>query len=374
MEQILIAREAAVKFFKQFEMIILPLLKFGLGLFLFTQINSIGHAHEAFAPFADAFSPNLLVVLFAVLFTVMPMNMSWIFIILTITVQFSSNIEVAVAVFIFLMFIFLFYARMAPRESILVLFTIIAFRLNIPYVIPLIIGLYFPVTAIIPVTVGVFVNAQIPLLDGLMAPAPTIGAGEGIADLLTELPTAFYEVYTALMSSLGATQTWLFTAVIFAMVIILVHFISKQAIDFAKEISIALGVVVIIFGFIMLSIITTETISIGSVLLGSLLSGLLVGLVRFFDGVLDYSRAESVQFEDDNNFYHVRIIPKVIMTKSQRVVKRIRPNTDDDEPDDDPPLPPPNPRLRTMTREMHDDDHTAPLPRIPIMDNFDKDE
>jgi hypothetical protein len=291
------------------------------------------------------------------------MNMSWIFIILTITVQFSANIEVAVAVFIFLMFIFLFYARMAPRESILIIFTIIAFQFNIPYVLPLLIGLYFPVTAIIPVTVGVFVNAQIPLLDGLMAPAPTIGTGEGLADLFTELPAAFYEVYTALMSSLAATQTWLFTAVIFAMVIILVHFVSKQAIDFAKEISIALGVVVIVFGFIMLSIITTETIGIGSVLLGSLLAGLLAAVTRFFDGVLDYSRAESVQFEDDNNYYHVRVIPKVIMTKSQRVVKRIRPTTDDDEPEDDPNLPPPNPRLRTMTREAFPED-TAPLPPI----------
>jgi len=42
-----------------------------------------------------------------------------------------------------------------------------------------------------------------------------------------------------------------------------------------------------------------------------------------------------VQFEDDNNFYHVRIVPKVMLTKSQRIVKRIRPQEDEKSEDED---------------------------------------
>ena len=330
MEQILIIREIIVKFFKRFEVFILPLLKFALGFFVFSQIHAIGHVNAALLPIIDAFNPSMVNILFAILFTIVPMNLSWIIIILSLTVQFTANIEIAVAVFLFLLFVFLFYARMATRESILILLTIIAFQFNVPYLVPILAGLYFPVTAIIPVTVGVFINAQIPVLFGLMTPGGAIAGMTDldIADLFTELPAAITEMYTTLISSLTASQTWLFTAVIFAMVIILVHFVSRHSIDFSKEIAILLGCVMNIFGFVVAVLIMEETFNIGFVIIGTILCGFIAWLVRFFDGVLDYQRAESVQFEDDNNFYHVRIVPKVAMTKSQRVVKRIRPEAE----------------------------------------------
>jgi len=253
--------------------------------------------------------------------------MGWMLIILNITMQFSANIEIAVAVFLFMMFIFLFYARMAQRESILILFTMLAFHFNVPYLVPILAGLYFPVTAIIPVTVGVFLYAQIDVVFSLMQPASVTAtlAELELADRLTAIPDAFSEVYTALISSITASQTWLFTAIVFAMVIILVHLVSRQAIDFAKEIAIVLGGVVTIFGFVITTLVIDEPVRVGMVIFGTIICILLALLVRFFDGVLDYQRAESVTFEDDDNYYHVRIVPKVIMTKPKRVVKRIRP-------------------------------------------------
>ena len=333
MEQILIIREVLVKFYKRFEVFILPILKFLLGLFVFTNIMSIGYVHSAIEPFTAELSPRLLNVLFALLFTVMPMNTGWLLVILSITAQFSANIEVAIAVFLFLMFVFVFYARMAPKESILILFTILAFHFNVPYLLPLLAGLYFPITAIIPITIGVFVNAQIPILFGLARHSPSTAEAMidmDIADILTELPEAFTVVYETLVHSLAVTHTWLFTAVVFAMVIVLVHFISRLAIDFAKEIAIALGCVMNIFGFIVAVLMADGTANIGLVIMMTIVCGILAGLIRCFDAILDYQRAESVQFEDDNNFYHVRIVPKVMLRKSQRVVKRIRPQSETD--------------------------------------------
>ncbi|MCL1788490.1 MAG: hypothetical protein FWG38_10935, partial [Defluviitaleaceae bacterium] len=198
MEHILIVREVLVKFYKRYEAFIMPILKFLLGLFVFSSILSIGYVNVALEPFAEEFSPTLLSVLFALLFTVMPMNMGWILMILTVTAQFSANLEIAIAVFLFLLFVFIFYARMAPKESILILFTIMAFHFNVPYLIPIIAGLYFPITAIIPITLGVFVNTQIPILFGLVQHTPTAAGAMAemeIAELLTELPEAFSVVY-----------------------------------------------------------------------------------------------------------------------------------------------------------------------------------
>lgn len=366
MEQILIVREVLVKFFKRYEAFILPILKFLLGLFVFSAIQSIGHVNVMLEPFTEILSPTLLIVLFALLFTVMPMNMGWMLIILSITMQYSANIEVAASVFLFLIFIFLFYARMAPKESILVLFTILAFRFNVPYLVPLIAGLYFSVTSIIPITVGVFVNAQIPVLDWLMEPGSVTGAtitDMEIADLLTELPEAFAVVYEALMRSVTGTHNWLFTAVIFALVIVLVHFVSRLAIDFAKEVAIALGCVMTIFGFIVSVLVADANVGIGMMLLSTILCGVLAVIIRCFDIILDYQRAESVQFEDDNNFYHVRIVPKVILTKPKRVVKRIRPS--EETFDDAPPIEVRRPRpIPESDMPSHETVHRRPRPLI----------
>jgi hypothetical protein len=331
MTQLLIARETTVKYFKRYEVFIMPMLKFFLGLFVFSSIFSIGHMNSTIEPLADTISPGLLNFLFAILFTIMPMNLTWILIIITTTMQFTASMEVAVAVLIFLMLVFLFYARMATKESILIIFTLIAFRFNIPYLVPLLAGLYFPVTAVIPVTLGVFIYAQTGIIN--LHTTPTVAAVSNAADrdlteIIAELPGAFSEVYETLIVGMASTSSWLFSAIIFAMVIVLVHFVSRQAIDFAKEIAIGLGCVMTIFGYIIYVLFTSgggAAVNIGVMIFGTVVCGLIAVVVRFFDSVLDYQRAESVQFEDDNNYYHVRVVPKIIMTKAQRSVKRIRP-------------------------------------------------
>ena len=329
MEQILVARESIVKFFKRFEVFILPLLKFLLGLYIFGGITSIGHTHSVVDSLGGGVSPGQLTFLFALLFTIMPMNMSWMIIILTVTMQFSANMEIAIAVFIFLMMVFLFYARMATRESVLIIFTIIAFHLNIPYILPIIAGLYFPVTAVIPITIGVFIQAQVDgifrLLTHGFASTAAVSADRDMVGILTDFPDTFSEVYTIISGSFDSVGTWIFTAIIFAMVTVLVHFVSRQSIDYAKEIAIGLGCVMTVFGSIIYVLFAGGNVNIAVMIIATIICGLVALLIRFFDGILDYQRAESVQFEDDNNFYHVKVVPKVIMTKSQRSVKRIRP-------------------------------------------------
>jgi len=292
-------------------------LKFIVGLFVFNAIMGIDHIHPALGGYAETLTSTLVVWLLALLFTVMPTSLSWLVIVLTVTLQVSATVELAAVVFLFLLFVFLFYARMAPRESILILFTMMAFHFNVPYLIPLLVGLYFPVSAIIPVTLGVFIYAQLPTLFELMAPTATLVDVE-LGDLPAMLPEIAGDVYATLLSGIGVSQEWLITAVVFALVIILVHVTGRQAIDFAKEIAIALGVLMTIFGFIMAVIVAEDTtIRIGGMMFMAIVCGLIALLIRLFDCVLDYNRAESVQFEDDDNYYHVRIVPKMVPTKPQ---------------------------------------------------------
>jgi hypothetical protein len=348
MAHLLLAREIIIKTYKHLEVFIQPVIKFILGLFIFTSIMSLDHVHPALADYTEQMTSTLVVWLFALLFTVMSTSLSWLLIIATVVVQLSATVELAAVVFLFLFFLFLFYARMAPKESILIVFVLLAFRFELPYLVPLLVGLYFPVTAIIPVTIGVFINAQLPVVFRLMAPQATLADLE-LADLPTVLPDIFSEVWATLLSSLGSAQEWLTGAVVFALVIILVHVASRQAIDYAKEIAIALGCIMTIFGFIVAVLVGNDaTTSIGNTVILTIICGIIALIIRFFDSVLDYQRAESVQFEDDNNYYHVRIVPKVVMTRPKRTVKVIRPDRTGEE-GTPPPRRRPRPRPSTDT-------------------------
>ena len=328
METVLIARESIVKFFKRFEVFFLPILKFLLGLFVFSRILSIGFTHDMFESLAETMSSNMVTWLCALLFTVMPTNLSWLLIIFIITIQISASIELAVAVFLFLSLLFLFYGRMAVKESYIILFVVLAYAFNLQYLIPIIIGLYFPVTAIIPVVIGVFISSMIPEILGSLVPT-AIDFGEmDVPGILTELPGVFTEAYTDVMARFGGSNAWVLEAVVFAMVILVVYFVSRQAIDYAKEIAIGLGTLVTIMGFILMVVFDNAEIPVFSMIMWTLLCGIIAMAVRLLDSVLDYQRAESVQFEDDNNYYHVRVVPKVIMTKPKRVVRRIRPQAE----------------------------------------------
>jgi len=328
MEMVLITRETVVKFFKRFEVFFLPILKFLLGMFIFSRILSIGFVHESLEPFFYAVSPTMLTWLFALLFTIMPVNLSWLLIIFSITAQISASVELAIAVFLFLFLVFLFYGRMAVKESYIILFVVLAYFFNVPYLVPFIIGLYFPVTAIIPVVIGVFISANIPIVMDSLEPSAFDFGEMDIPGMMTELPSVITDAYTTFAARFGDNTTWVLEAVVFAMVIIVVYFVSRQAIDWSREIALGLGVFVTIMGFILMVVFAGATVSIFPMILWTLLCGIIALLVRLFDSVLDYQRAESVQFEDDNNYYHVRVVPKVIMTKPKRVVRRIRPQAE----------------------------------------------
>jgi hypothetical protein len=44
-------------------------------------------------------------------------------------------------------------------------------------------------------------------------------------------------------------------------------------------------------------------------------------VVEFFCFMVDYTRIESVQFEDDDYYYYVKAVPKVTVSDSLRTVK-----------------------------------------------------
>jgi len=326
MESLLLVREMIINFFKRFEPVITVLLRFALGFYIFTLIRELGYIRPEIAEYYNLV-PVPLILLLAIAFVILPLSLSYLIMIVDVALRFSSSIEVAAIIFVFLLCMLLFYARMAAKESILILLTIVAFRFGFIYLIPFIAGMYFSVMAVIPVAIAIFLISFTPHIYDIMAITQT-------ADLnIAEMPTAFGYVYEAFLTALQYNSAWSFQAFIFAMAIIVISIVSRMSFNFAKEIAIGLGFILIVVGYVMAFSIDIMDVNLGTTIMMTLFSALIALFIRLFDPILDYRRAESVQFEDNGNYYFVRVIPKVKLEYNRRK-RQASPPIDDDVEDD----------------------------------------
>jgi hypothetical protein len=313
------AREIAIRLYKQYELGILFVLRLFIGLIVFSAISNIGFER---AEFEDFFTPPLampILLLLAVLYVLLPPSVSYAIMILDIGIQLSTSTEIMAIVVLFLLCVLFFYVRLAPQESFLILATLAAFYLRIPYLVPILAGLYCGVTALIPIGIGVFLWHFIPVVDALMMDSVTAGFN------VMDMPATVAPIMQTLMESLTTNLIWVFTAFIFAMVVLAVHGIARLAINYAKEMSIGLGALLTVASFVIAQIMAQMQQNIAVIFFFTLLSAGLALIIRFFDGVLDYNRVERVEFEDEDNYYFVKVVPKVILTRRRRAPRRIRP-------------------------------------------------
>ena len=307
MEQLLWIRENIISFCKKFETVIWFVVKLIAAMYVFELVNDIGLWRDEFTPLFTAPLDFPLQMLLALLFTILPPTAANLLLILAILVQFSLSLEVAFYVFVLLVLILAFYGRISPKKSLLIVAIVIAYRFNLPYAVALFAGLYLGVTSAIPIIIGTGVSAFAPFFLNL---ADTMRTPETL-DLI-ELPITFMELYKTIFEHMSTNLDWVVWAFVLAMAVLAVYAISRLSFPFAKDIAVASGGLLTIIGFAIAKSVAGIDISMGSVVGGVLLSILLVEFVRFFDSILDYRRVERVQFEDEDNYYYVKVVPKIV--------------------------------------------------------------
>lgn len=316
MEQILMIREALIGFYKRYETMARFICKLAAGLFIFSAIGSIGCPAPQLSgllgpPFALPFT-----LLMSVLFAVCPITVCYGLIIANITLQMSGAFGVAIFVLLFLLCVMFFYVRLAPKESVLILAVCFSFAFHAPCVAPLLAGLYFGATSVIPVSIGVFLWEAAPAVAALARERSAEGIG------LLEIPVLLAETYETLFTSVVGNESWVITAFIFSMVVIVVFVIARSGVDYAKDLAIGVGAFTCVAGFVTAALVAGVEFNLGYMIITTVFSALIAELVRFFDVCLDYRGTERVQFEDEMNFYVVKVIPKVAMTRHWKMKRR----------------------------------------------------
>ncbi|MCL2350115.1 MAG: hypothetical protein FWC67_01415, partial [Defluviitaleaceae bacterium] len=163
MEQLLTTRQNLIDFYKKYEVAINYILKFIIGIVVFMRIGVLGMYREEFNILFNGATGVAFTILISLIFTVSPPVLALLMVAGVVAMQLSLALEVAVFAFLLLLLIIVFYARLAPKQSLLILAMVLAFWLRIPYAVVLFAGMYMGIAAIIPVVLGTAVWSFLPL-------------------------------------------------------------------------------------------------------------------------------------------------------------------------------------------------------------------
>lgn len=311
MTTLLVAKQILMTLYSRYEVYITPLLKFMTALISLLLINSrIGYM--------DSINRMTVVLIVALMCSFMPMNfivvMSALFVMLHL---YSFSLECALVVGVGFVLMFLLYLRFSPKDTLVVLIMPICFLLKIPYVVPLAMGLIGTPASMVSVGCGVIVYYMVHYVAQNVS---VIAAMTGDETSTVKFSVAKFKF---VVDGILNNKEMAVTIMAFAFTVLLVYLIRRLSIDYAWTIAMAAGAVVNIMILLVGDLMFDTKVSLLGVIVGNIVAFFLTVVLQFFVFNVDYSRTEKVQFEDDEYYYYVKAVPKVVVSRAEKKVKQI---------------------------------------------------
>lgn len=305
MTTLLVAKQILMTLYSKYEVYITPFLKFMLALISLLVINSrLGYM--------DSIDRLTVVLIVALMCSFMPMNfiivMSALF---TMLHLYAFSLECAVVIGVGFLLMFLLYLRFSPKDTLVIVLLPICFLMKVPYVIPLAMGLVGTPASAASVACGVIVYYMIHYVTQNVSAIAAMAGEETVAR------------FRFIIDGLLNNKEMVVTIMAFAVTVILVYLIRRLSIDYAWTIAMVSGVVVDVMVMLVGDLMFDTNVPLFGMILGNIISFLLVLVLQFFVFNVDYSRTEKVQFEDDEYYYYVKAVPKVVVSKPEKKVKQI---------------------------------------------------
>lgn len=298
-------REKIKFLYSRYEIFILPVIKFLLAFLVLNTLNGqMGYmtrldniAIVLIVALMCSFLPTGCIILFATLFSLLHM--------------YALSMEVALVGLCVYLVMFLLFFRFAPRDSLVVVLTPLLFAMKIPYVVPLVVGLTCSPVSIVSVGCGICVHF---LFQTVIDNAPAVKTLED-SEIVAKI--------RLIIDGIVGNKSMMVMIAAFAIAILVVYLIRRMSVGYAWTIAMVSGAMTNIVVLLVGDLLYDINVSVGGVLLGSILGLAVAKVVELFRFCVDYNRTEKVQFEDDEYYYYVKAIPKMTVAVSTKTVKKI---------------------------------------------------
>ena len=290
--------------FAQYEVYVMPLLKFILALVYFIWINSnMGYM--------KALDNIFVVLILALVCSVLPTGMI-VFAGCAMMVAhcYALGIEVAGFLLVLLLFMLILFLRFSAGKNIVMVFTPLAFAFDLPALLPIGCGLLSSPVSALPAGGGVIIYYFVRYVR--VQSQALMSADMQIVDKLTLLSDGIMK----------NGEMWL-TLLTFVVVILAVQLIRTRQFDYAWRIAIIAGGVLYLVLMLAGSMYFGFSVPVASQVIFTVVAVLLGIVLEFFVFGGDYTRTERLEYEDDDYYYYVKAVPKALVATSERSIKKI---------------------------------------------------
>ena len=305
---IYVLRENLIQFYKRQEFLLLSVFRFAVSLAVLLLLRGHLGIH---GPAGAALNSTLLNVILALVCSLLPTGFSAGIIGLVLVWDlYRLSLEATAICAALILVCLLVYFRFSPRDTMILLLMPVAYALNLHYLVPLLAGLMFGPGAAVAVLFGLLFTKYVLLVEGSLS---VLAAPAGGLALTGERLIANFRL---LVDGLVNDKSLVILAAALAAAAIAVCFTRRLAIEYAWVIAITVGCILELIVLLAGDMHYGTEIDLAHVFLGIVISFMLAQIVRFFTFNVDYLRIENVQFEDEDYYYYVKAVPKVMVYTS----------------------------------------------------------
>ncbi len=304
MIDIIMLKDRLKSIYGKYNIFLLPAFKLVLTFLALVYINrSVG--------FMATLKNPLVCILISIVCSIMPYGAICFVLALVILAHvFLISVSMAVVLAMIFLVIAVLYCGFRPNDSILFIVTPILMAINIPYMIPILVGLSGSFVSVISISCGIVLYYFLYYIKQNTAALTN--------ESLTDITQRFSDIINAILTN----KTMILFIVAFALALIVVYVIRKLSINNAWMIAAGAGMVVMLITIAAGMFILSTSVDILFMILGIIVAIIATSIYGLFFYGVDYARTEFTQFEDDEYIYYVKAVPKISMATPQPKVKK----------------------------------------------------
>jgi len=198
-----------------------------------------------------------------------------------------------------LIILLLVYFGLGAKESYAIIFTMLALVMEIPCVVPIILGLVATPLSMIPLCFGTIAFYTLQYIGRRQ----NTGTGSDILALVGDVQRYLRGVFKE--------PEMVLMIISLVAVLMVVFVVRRMAIKYAWRVAVVTGVVTYLIIYVVGSVMLGIEDGLLWGVIGSILALVSGFITEFFLFQVDYKKTMSVQFEDEEYHYYVKAIPKL---------------------------------------------------------------
>lgn len=219
------------------------------------------------------------------------------------------SLEVAIVFVLAMLLYFLVYQRVYPETRIYMMMAPVFFYFQLPACLPIFVGMFVGIAGIPAILMGTFIYYLANMVSQVVRQLET-GSVHG-------------KVYSLIATRAIDNKEVLLYFGIFCLVVVLVTAIRKRGAAHSWNLSILIGGAAYVILLFVGGYFANNEVSITSQIAMVILSIVIAVIIQFLYNVIDYTREETFEFEDEEYYYYVRAIPKVSVEEEEFNVTQI---------------------------------------------------